>query len=242
MQQNKKLTGSKTPSATEYSEQYYLSCCGGYQEFLQGRICRRHRLALQYLQPQIGENILDIGCGRGELIKECNLMGANAIGIDYSPSSMKLAAKYLGSGVVIKADATILPFSDNLFHKVIMLDVVEHLDKDDLIKCLTEVRRVLKRHGWVLLHTPNLWGEILDHFYKRIFWKRRVAAKSDDYHNLHVNLLTPMALKRLLKQLGFAPEIWFAADSLLEDVPTSRVMANKLLWFTTSMWCKARRK
>lgn len=215
MQQNKKLAGSKTPSATEYNEQYYLSCCGGYEEFLQGRICRRHRLALQHLQPQIGESILDIGCGRGELIKECNLMKANAIGIDYSPSSIKLAAKYLDPGVVIKADATILPFSDNLFHKVSMLDVVEHLDKNDLIKCLAEIRRVLKEDGWFLLHTPNLWGEILDHIYQRIFWRHRLATKSDDYQHLHVNLLTPMALKRLLKQLGFAPEIWFATDSLV---------------------------
>jgi SAM-dependent methyltransferase len=65
--------------------------------------------ALDLLDPQPGERILDIGCGEGTLTKRIVGRGATVLGIDNSPE-MIAAARANGIDAVLM-DAAVMPFS-----------------------------------------------------------------------------------------------------------------------------------
>lgn len=79
------------------------------------------------------KNVLDIGSGDGLIT---SLVGAK--GIEYEAEGVRLAQE---KGVdVIQGDAYALPFPDNSFDAVTMIDVIEHLE--DVHKALQEAKRV----------------------------------------------------------------------------------------------------
>jgi SAM-dependent methyltransferase len=65
--------------------------------------------ALDLLDPQAGERILDVGCGEGTLTKKIAERGATVLGIDNSPE-MIAAARANGIDAVLM-DAADMPFS-----------------------------------------------------------------------------------------------------------------------------------
>ena len=110
------------------------------------------------------KHILDIGCGRGELIRYAINKGAIATGIDYSKSAIKYAKNTIKNAIgkhkeqskVLKMDAKKLDFQNESFDMIFLLDIVEHLHDWELEECLKEVNRVLKKNGEVIIHTsPN---------------------------------------------------------------------------------------
>lgn len=56
----------------------------------------------------------------------------------------------------VVASATHLPFRDGVFDWVVALDTVEHVG--DIHRCLSEVGRVLRSRGSMLITTPNFLG------------------------------------------------------------------------------------
>jgi len=99
------------------------------------------------------KKILDIGCGDGSFIirfrKHCEVFG-----IDISQKAIDLAKK---AGVnVHKVDISYekLPFENGYFDIVYMGDIIEHLLNPDF--AISEVFRVLKSNGFLVLSTPNL--------------------------------------------------------------------------------------
>ncbi|MCS6954718.1 MAG: class I SAM-dependent methyltransferase, partial [Bryobacteraceae bacterium] len=112
-----------------------------------------------------GMTVLDVGCGRGEIVRHCARLGATAFGVDYAPAALRLARELLakdegapGRTGLARSDAKALPFPDNTFDRVLIFDVVEHLYPWELERCLAEARRALKPGGAVIIHTaPNVW-------------------------------------------------------------------------------------
>jgi ubiquinone/menaquinone biosynthesis C-methylase UbiE len=110
--------------------------------------------------------ILDVGCGRGEILRHCAQLGANAYGIDYAEVAVRMSQRVIGGfegemrakTAVTQADAKHLPFPDTAFDRVLMFDVVEHLHPWELHAAMLEVHRVLKPEGRLIIHTaPNVW-------------------------------------------------------------------------------------
>jgi ubiquinone/menaquinone biosynthesis C-methylase UbiE len=79
------------------------------------------------------KNVLDVGAGDGLITM---LLGAK--GIEYEEEGVRLAKEH---GVdVIQGDAYSLPFGDNSFEAVTMIDVLEHFEFPE--KALSEALRV----------------------------------------------------------------------------------------------------
>ena len=99
------------------------------------------------------------------------------------------------TAVVVTADATALPYSDNSFDRVIAAEVLEHIDDDEA--AIAELARVLRPGGTIAVTVPARLGE-------RVCW-----ALSSDYHapavpDGHVRIYRSGELRKKLADVGLA--------------------------------------
>lgn len=242
----------KTPPSNVYTKDYLLSHSAGFKEFSEGKISPKHEKAIQYLEPRPNERILDVGCGRGEVVEGCARMGASVIGCDYSSDALEITRNYTTNGDIIRADASHFPFRDDVFDKVALLDIIEHLDQKDLEKCLAEAHRVLKKDGRVVISTPNRWR----YLYRLIgsaygwlaFWRENIQQEKNE--SWHINEQSSSSLKRTLSRYNFRPKVLFDTEvplyiKRLRVIPLKILLAAayKLLFpITGELWCIAVKK
>lgn len=207
-----------------YIREYFLTESNGWQEYIiSGGLMLPPRLQAiwNFLDIRSASRILDVGCGRGEILIHCGLQNAQAVGLDYSPAALELA-RYSISKInqakrdfrrpfIIMGNARRLPFPDNTFDRVLMSDVIEHLRQDELEFALREVHRVLVPGGMLLIHTmPNLWyyryGYPLFRLAQKLRGIRLPSNPRERYRfpEVHVNEQTPLTLRSILSQVGFS--------------------------------------
>ena len=218
------MTNRRSLPPDLYTKEYFLHACEGYEEFseTQGeRLSRRLSAALAVAEVTPGMKVLDVGCGRGEILRHCARLGAEAYGIDYAPVALDLAQQVVfgeeqfpGKTGVAQADAKSLPFPTNYFDRVLMFDVVEHLFQWELENCLAEVKRVLKPEGVFIVHTaPNVWYD--RYAYPVVRGVRRLMGQGAKYPKnprllnvaanaeVHVNEQSQWSLWTTLRRAGF---------------------------------------
>ncbi len=102
------------------------------------------RLVPELLEPKKYERVLDIGCGKGNHLLFFNKLGLDISGIDASPYMIDLAKKRLGNRCTLKTGmAEDLPFDDNEFDLVLLINTLEFLDNP--LQALREAGRVANR-------------------------------------------------------------------------------------------------
>lgn len=101
-----------------------------------------------------GINLLDIGCGTGDIIESfitySNIKFSNIIGVDISEAMLNLfitKRRYLkiNNCYILKADATNLPFKDNSFDVVATAFVIRNIE--NITALFTEIYRILSHNG-----------------------------------------------------------------------------------------------
>ena len=101
--------------------------------------------AIKQRAHHVQGRLLDLGCGGGPY-RELFSHVSSYIGLDIAPSQ----------NVDVAADAQVLPFMDNCFDTVLCNEVLEHVAEPSQL--MSEVARVLKPGGFLLLTTPQTWG------------------------------------------------------------------------------------
>ena len=212
-------------SADEYDRDYYLHTSMGADAWREsgGReVAGLYQGALAMAGMRPGDAVLDVGCGRGELVRVALELGASrAAGIDYSAAAIEMGRKTLGASVagargeLTQGDARALPFRDASFNLVTMLDVVEHLTPAELADAFAEARRVLRPGGRIFVHTaPNRLVYDVTYKLQRISLPWRLRSWPADPRNeheraMHVNEQTTRSLAAALRQAGFSdPLAW----------------------------------
>lgn len=97
--------------------------------------------------------ILDVGCGRRDVLRDAYARAALAVGIDPDAGALRQNA-VLQAKVLAVAER--LPFRDASFDLAACLWVAEHLD--DPLGVFREIHRVLTPGGRFILLTPNAWN------------------------------------------------------------------------------------
>lgn len=166
--------------------------------------------------------MLDVGCGRGELLVAAVEMGAErAIGVEYSTAALGLAEQTIAAHdaqdrcELRPADARALPLADASVDLVTLLDVVEHLTPAELSLALREARRVLRPGGRVFVHTmPNRYVFTVTYRALRMLapWRLLtwpVNPRTEHERLMHVNEMTARELRAALSEAGLhAARCW----------------------------------
>lgn len=144
------------------------------------------------------ETHLDIGCGPGTFIGTLS-SDSLSIGLDITSTQIAYAQCMYGTPKhqFRCVEPGLLPFEQNSFDVVTIIEVVEHLSEDENNYLMQEVYRVLRRTGFVLVSTPNyasLWPLI-----------ELVVNKLGEvsYAHQHITHFNRFRLRKLLKRTGF---------------------------------------
>jgi glycosyltransferase involved in cell wall biosynthesis/ubiquinone/menaquinone biosynthesis C-methylase UbiE len=115
---------------------------------------RRARILLDYLELQDGERVFDCGCGMGFYLKAMGeLRRLHSVGLDGDTDRLRWAQRERVPAALVNGDILQLPFSDAAFDKILMSEVLEHINDDR--QALHELYRVLKAGGILALSVPH---------------------------------------------------------------------------------------
>lgn len=141
-----------------------------------------------------GKNILEVGCGRGDMINRLNESSFRTA-IDPSERAIQFALQRdLGAVDFRVGFAEKLDFKDDTFDVVYSLEVIEHVKEyKNMVK---EMTRVTKTGGYIFIQTPNY---PIKRFYDFIHWVLKRRGKLDDDYT-HVSKLSAFELKNVVAQ------------------------------------------
>ncbi len=110
-----------------------------------------------------GAQFLDIGCGRGRILKMLLDRGFNGVGIDYQDICLEICRKRLhGTGIELKKSLD--EIAGRTFDLIIMSSVLEHIEDDQ--EYLKTISNLLNPGGFYLFTVP---GDM------RLYGKRDIA-------------------------------------------------------------------
>jgi len=115
-------------------------------------LCFRHKAALDFINPN--QTLLDLGCGDGLFLEIAKQKGAICTGADQSEVALNKCRGRFGDTVnLVKLDVAsgALPFPENSYEVVSLLDVLEHVLEPE--KLLNEAKRVSSKY--IIISVPN---------------------------------------------------------------------------------------
>lgn len=143
-----------------------------------------------------GEAVLDLGCGEGAFTALLTDAGAEPVGAEIAPAAVRRArARHPGLRFELVEPHGPLPFGDAGFDVVWASEVIEHVA--DTARWLSEVRRVLRSRGRLLLTTP---------YHGRVQAAAVGLTRFEshfDPRGQHLRFYTRRSLRALLEDYGF---------------------------------------
>lgn len=157
----------------------------------------RRRFLLERVSA--GERVLDVGCGEGRFAVELLGAGAQVVGIDAAEEPLRRArARHPELDLRLVSDAGPWELEDSSFDVVWAGEVLEHVA--DTSAWLSEVRRVLRSGGSLLLSTPAHERLTL----LRVALSGRAFAERFEPRGDHLRFYSRDTLTRLLGDFGLA--------------------------------------
>ena len=223
------MSDAKAVDSDIYTDAYYAQQCGGAEFFrVYGPKVVKPSMAYALKRARLapGMSVLDVGCGRGEILYQARAAGAFAAGADFAQAALRVAAS-TSQAPVLRCDAKRLPFAEKTFDRIFFLGVLDHLHDWELKDCFSEFKRVLRPEGFVVATTCTN----TDYYKSRTYaWRRACASllglrepappRSGHDEEMHVNEHSQGALE------GFFRSIDWEAD--VEPRPNDKYCLNDL--------------
>ena len=174
---------------------FYEGVWGGLPEDPEPWAWRRRR-ALLLGEARRGERVLDLGCGAGRFVQALRGAGADPVGVELAEAALERARRNVpGADLRLVAPDGSLPLGHGEVDLVWCSEVLEHVP--DTVAFLTEVRRVLRRDGRLLVTVPD---------HGRLKRTLLALAHYDAHYDplgQHVRFYTRRSLSRALHATGF---------------------------------------
>jgi cyclopropane fatty-acyl-phospholipid synthase-like methyltransferase len=203
-----------------YTETYFMESATGHDEFkfFEGKfeqLIDKFQMVINLLNLNKSDRLLDIGCGRGELVIYHSLNGGKATGVDFSDEAIKLARE---KATGLKADCIFLISSfedineEVRFDRIVSIDFIEHISIEEGETFFRKCYNLLNNEGRLIIYTyPNTIRRRFGYKLIRIFSliKRNPLPKkepdtiSDHYKQYHLNEQNYFSLKKSARNAGF---------------------------------------
>lgn len=145
-----------------------------------------------------GQDVLDIGCGAGEFSAALAGIGARPLAVDVAQEALRRARELVpGLDARLWEAGEPLPADDASVDAIWAGEVIEHVV--DVAPWLSELRRVLRPRGTLLVTTPHHGRATL---LSLALSRRRFAAHFEPRSD-HLRFFSPDTLAALLGDLGF---------------------------------------
>jgi ubiquinone/menaquinone biosynthesis C-methylase UbiE len=192
---------AKDPAVVAISKQYGEMYFDGPREYgyggyrYDGRWLPVARDIIDHFGLKPGMRVLDVGCGKGFLVKDLMLAwpGLEAFGLDISLYALMHAEKEV-IGRIHLGTAEKLPFPDNSFDCVLCLNTVHNFPRQRAIKVMQEIQRTSGGRAFVQVdsyHTPEQ---------KEIFESWVLTAEFHDY---------PAGWVELFREAGYTGDYYW---------------------------------
>ena len=100
--------------------------------------------------------MLDVGCSEGYLVKLLRERGIEILGVDISESCLNNAPNDIKPFLYkVNVEYEILPFQGEFFNFIMSMSTFEHLHINRLYFTLSEIHRVLKPKGLLIINMPS---------------------------------------------------------------------------------------
>jgi len=209
---------------TEQTRDFFDAAAGGWTARYDrdASIAARKARFLAAVQARLPApaNILDFGCGSGDITLDLSQAGYRMTGFDLSEAMLAAAHRADTEGSVqwvARADSApgaSFPFQDAAFDAVVASSVLEYVP--DLEATLAQFARILRPGGWLYATVPDMRDPIR----KREAWLRLVASipgigallnrsrwrEGGAYLRISNNRMRPELWREHLHSVGFAPE------------------------------------
>jgi SAM-dependent methyltransferase len=128
-------------------------CYGGYK-YMPGRWAPVAKSMIEHYNLKADDKILDIGCGKGFLLYEMQLIlpDLQIFGLDVSQYAISHAPEAIKKNLTF-GNATQLPFPDKYFDFVYSITTLHNLHNYDLEKALKEMERVGKDKKYICVES-----------------------------------------------------------------------------------------
>lgn len=147
-----------------YDEVRYEGSANRYKQRVMAAAYRR------LMGPLAGKRVLDVGCGTGRGVVEFSAEAAYAVGCDASSDMLRAASRKFGeiprAGLVVTF-AQRLPLASNTFDIVTSLNFLHLFSLDTQREMVSEMIRVVKPGGVVVLEFDNALHGVVVGPYKR---------------------------------------------------------------------------
>ncbi|MEQ8672490.1 MAG: FkbM family methyltransferase [Aggregatilineales bacterium] len=187
----------------------------GFDAYQAGEARDFNKALLEWVDFQ-GMRVLDIGFGRGEMMKYAKDRGASHVaGVDFSQAAYDLAdelfekfnidAEIYCDDVLNFVNGWLERDDKQKFDIVLMFDVVEHVPRSELSEALLKLRRMISEKAIVLINTPVF---AVDNDVVKDGLDPRAMDTSDEYDNtkgMHCNRYTKRSLQFYMASLGYTP-------------------------------------
>jgi len=127
--------------------------------------------------------VADIGCGNGRHLIPCARHCKKVIGLDVSKKLLdivknKSEQEKLNNILLLQCDAVKMPLKDNIIDAALFIASLHNIrDRDNRIKALKELKRILKKDGRALI---SVWSKYRDEYKKSFF--DRITNKGKPAH------------------------------------------------------------
>ncbi len=111
-----------------------------------------------------GQDVVDVGCGGGGLVRALAARGARATGIEISESQLATALREDGGAGAryLVGLAEQLPLEDASVDTVVFMRALHHVPIDQMLDALREAARVLRPDGVVYIAEPLAEGDFFE--------------------------------------------------------------------------------